>query len=125
MNSAKFAYRRLSHDGDSDDGDGGARLFRRARTWSRLRRARLGRRPKIRIPSLRRFLRRKARVVWASWARVAKRLKESQAHFGDLFAGNYLFVQVAPTPLKCPNKNKALEGFHIRGLNYSVPRITQ
>jgi hypothetical protein len=27
-------------------------------------------------------------------------LKEGQAHFGDLFAGNYLFMQVNPTPLK-------------------------
>jgi hypothetical protein len=31
---------------------------------------------------------------------VLKRLKEGQAHFGDLFAGNYLFMQVNPTPLK-------------------------
>ncbi|KAL7140653.1 hypothetical protein ABFS83_08G003100 [Erythranthe nasuta] len=55
---------------------------------------------RLKIPSLKRFLRRKARLVKLGLNKVYKRLKESQSHFGDLFAGNYLFMQVTPTPLK-------------------------
>ncbi|CAO2819629.1 unnamed protein product [Amaranthus hypochondriacus] len=38
-----------------------------------------------------------------SCAKVLKRLKESQSHFGDLFSGNYLFMQVAPGSIKNNN----------------------
>ncbi|KAJ0469705.1 hypothetical protein HanIR_Chr14g0710811 [Helianthus annuus] len=61
-------------------------------------RLKIKKRMKMKIPSL--SLRRKARVVMATLAKVLKRLKESQSHLGDLFAGNYLFLQVTPTPLK-------------------------
>ncbi|KAJ0854749.1 hypothetical protein HanRHA438_Chr14g0666001 [Helianthus annuus] len=59
-------------------------------------RLKIKKRMKMKIPSLRR----KALVVMATLAKVLKRLKESQSHLGDLFAGNYLFLQVTPTPLK-------------------------
>ncbi|KAJ9564150.1 hypothetical protein OSB04_000116 [Centaurea solstitialis] len=55
---------------------------------------------RMKIPSLRKFMRRRARMVMVSVANVLKRLKDSQSHFGDLFAGNYLFMQVNPAPLK-------------------------
>ncbi|GJZ93734.1 E3 ubiquitin protein ligase RGLG2-like protein, partial [Tanacetum coccineum] len=55
---------------------------------------------------LRKFMRRKARIIMASLRKVLKRLKESQAHFGDLFAGNYLFLQVNPTALKSASSHK-------------------
>ncbi|KAI4388789.1 hypothetical protein MLD38_001087 [Melastoma candidum] len=61
---------------------------------------------------LERFLRRRAKFVAAvrvSCRKVIKRLKESQSHFGDLFAGNYLFLQVNPTPLKTAAVKKSYE----------------
>ncbi|WOK99064.1 hypothetical protein Cni_G07776 [Canna indica] len=63
--------------------------------WLRLSRRR---RPAVRVTGLRRFLRRKARVVRAAVAKVIKRLKEGRSHFGELFAGNYMFMQVSPSP---------------------------
>lgn len=118
---SKFSYQRLTHE---EGGGGGfnehgyqetidkAIEHVRARTsWSsscRLKRVHIKKRLKVKIPSLKKFLRRKARVVVASLAKVVKRLKDSQAHFGDLFAGNYLFMQVTPTPLKYAASDKSM-----------------
>nr|XP_009778229.1 PREDICTED: uncharacterized protein LOC104227646 [Nicotiana sylvestris] len=75
--------------------------------WNiKLRKVHLKKRLKIKVPSLKKFLRRKARFIVAALAKTLKRLKESQSHFGDLFAGNYMFMQVTPTPVKiCANYN--------------------
>uniref|UniRef100_A0A5B7ARE7 Uncharacterized protein n=1 Tax=Davidia involucrata TaxID=16924 RepID=A0A5B7ARE7_DAVIN len=122
--TAKISYQRLKHEGwfDDDDDEIRERIIGRARSWSRVRKVHIRKRVKVRIPSLRRFLRRKARVVMVSWAKVLKRFKDSQSHFGDLFAGNYLFTQVTPTPLKCVEKS--LKAQHLHGLS-SLPRIAQ
>ena len=40
-------------------------------------------------------------------AKVKKRFKEGQGHFGELFAGNYLFTQINPTSLKYLEKKLA------------------
>ncbi|XP_062206293.1 uncharacterized protein LOC133908321 [Phragmites australis] len=73
---------------------------RRARQWPSGGRRR--RRPRLRVSSLARALRRKAAAVGgnvkASVAKVAKRLMEGRPYIGDLFAGNYMFMQVAPSP---------------------------
>ncbi|XP_052190599.1 uncharacterized protein LOC127800180 [Diospyros lotus] len=113
--SSAFSYQRLRHEGDgADDYDDGGeireRVIGRRRSWPRTRKVHVRKRLRLRIPSLKRFLRRKARLVADSWARVLKRLKESQSHFGDLFAGNYLFMQVNPTPLKLVGRS--LKGDH-------------
>lgn len=94
-----------SFDVDEPFGNGGVipSLSRSSRAWWRLRRVPIRRRLRVRLPGLRRLRRRKARLmasVRASWTRVMQRLKEGQEHFGDLFAGNYLFLQVNPTPAK-------------------------
>ncbi|GJM91931.1 hypothetical protein PR202_ga08354 [Eleusine coracana subsp. coracana] len=72
---------------------------RRRRAWGRRRG---GTRPRLRISSLARALRRKAAAVGArvraSVAKVAARLREGRPYIGDLFAGNYMFMQVAPSP---------------------------
>lgn len=68
-----------------------------SRIWARLRRVPVRRRLRLRLPGLRRLLRRKARMVSSAVRKVARRLKEGQGHFGDLFAGNYLFLQVNPS----------------------------
>ncbi|XP_060191261.1 uncharacterized protein LOC132621136 [Lycium barbarum] len=74
--------------------------------WNiRFRKVHLRKRLKIRVPSLKKFLRRKARFIVATLAKTLKRLKESRSHFGDLFTGNYMFMQVAPTPLKICGQN--------------------
>ncbi|XP_057982998.1 uncharacterized protein LOC131167934 [Malania oleifera] len=104
----KFSYQRLRNQGGSEDEEERYErvVIRRARSRSRVRvRVPIGKRLKVKIPSLRRFLRRKARLVLISWAKVVQRLKKSQSHLGDLFAGNYLFMQVSPTPLKFVEKS--------------------
>ncbi|OEL36196.1 hypothetical protein BAE44_0002789 [Dichanthelium oligosanthes] len=76
----------------------GAAVARR-RQWQQGRRRV---RPRLRISGLARALRRKAAAVGgrvrASVAKVARRLKEGRPYIGDLFAGNYMFMQVAPSP---------------------------
>jgi hypothetical protein len=70
------------------------------RAWGR--RSGGGRLRRLRISSLARALRRKAAAVGgrlrASVAKVAARLREGRPYIGDLFAGNYMFLQVAPSP---------------------------
>ncbi|KAB1211712.1 hypothetical protein CJ030_MR6G022438 [Morella rubra] len=120
----KFSYQRLGHEGGFDDYDEERDgLVARSRNWFRFKRVPSRRRFKLKVPSLGRFLRRKVRLLSAvrvSWAGLVKRLKEGQAHFGDLFAGNYVFIQVNPTSLKCLKKDHYLDGFASR---YSVPRV--
>ncbi|KAJ8615529.1 hypothetical protein MRB53_034901 [Persea americana] len=98
MTSTKFSYHRLKNPGDVDvrEEEREERSWRgrsnRKRSWWRLRRGWI-RRPRIRIPRLRRFSRRKSRKLSASWIKIWKRLKESRSYIGDLFAGNYLLMQ--------------------------------
>ncbi|KAL2528953.1 uncharacterized protein Fot_21619 [Forsythia ovata] len=114
--NAKPSYQRLrselwfDEDGDYHDIAFREKVIRRLRS-SRFRKVHIRRKLRIKIPSLKRFLRSKARLVRIAWAKVSNRLRESQSHFGDLFAGNYLFVQVTPTPLKGA------------GSRYSLPKI--
>lgn len=56
-------------------------------------------RVRVKIRRLRGFVRKKANRVKTGILKILKRLKESQSHFGDLFAGNYLFMQVNPSSL--------------------------
>ncbi|XP_023756238.1 uncharacterized protein LOC111904743 [Lactuca sativa] len=104
-----FSYQRLRNEGSGDENYEYLKEVKRAIAhvkariqWSsRLKRVPLRKKTKkMKIPSLRKFMRRKARVVMLSMAKVVKRLKDSQSHFGDLFAGNYLFMQVNPSSLK-------------------------
>ncbi|KAK1359453.1 Plexin-D1 like [Heracleum sosnowskyi] len=121
--NARISYQRLRNEGGFDDY--GRAGIGRVSSWTRRpRRVHVRRRLKIKIPGLKRFLRRKARVVVTSWSKIVKRLKESQSHFGDLFAGNYLFMQVTPTSLKClqqPSKNQVYSDF---GSRYYLPKVS-
>ncbi|XWS30426.1 hypothetical protein CRYUN_Cryun24cG0116600 [Craigia yunnanensis] len=117
--AAKFSYQRLRHEGNELDADEMAeRLIGRSRTWYRLKRVPVRKRFRLKVPSLKRFLRRKVKLVRLSFAKLMKRLKESQAHFGDLFAGNYMFIQVNPTTMKC--FEKSCEGPGLKGLPSSI-----
>ncbi|CDP18383.1 unnamed protein product [Coffea canephora] len=127
--TSSFSYQRLKEERwFDDDFDEHIGRLRHSSTF-RLRRVHVRRRLKVKIPSLRRFLRRKARSVKLAWTKVVKRLKESQSHFGDLFAGNYLFLQVTPTPLKSNNNvHKSLKPYCINHdlaptSIYSLPKV--
>ncbi|GMN42626.1 hypothetical protein TIFTF001_011824 [Ficus carica] len=123
----KFPYQKLKQEDDIDDyqlREYYKKALARSRTWYRFRKVPIRRRFKLKIPSLRRFIRRKAKLVSSirvSFANVVKRLKESQSHLGDLFAGNYLFLQVTPTSFKCLDKGH----HHLNGLSsrYSLQKI--
>ncbi|GMY13233.1 protein SIEVE ELEMENT OCCLUSION B [Fagus crenata] len=117
-------YQRLGHDGfDGYDEEISERLVVRSRNWCKFKRVPIRRRFKLKVPSLRKFLR-KVRLfsgVRLSCAKVLKRLKESQAHFGEIFAGNYMFIQVNPTSLKCLKKgHDDLNGLSSR---YSLSKV--
>lgn len=100
----KFPYQKLKHEGFCDEYEERQRFnIVKSRRWYGFGRVHIRKRFRLKVPSLRRFLRRRVKLVSAvrlSCAKVLKRLKEGQAHFGDLFAGNYLIMQVNPTPLK-------------------------
>ncbi|KAG4912321.1 hypothetical protein JHK82_052901 [Glycine max] len=44
--------------------------------------------------------------------RMLKRFKDGQVHFGDLVAGNYLFMHVNPTSFKCLERDNPFQKFH-------------
>lgn len=94
--SADFSYRRLKQEISLDDGGETKRSWKN----SRLRRLRVARKVRVRIPKCKNLLVRKASLFKIVWSKVCERMKESQSNFGDLFAGNYLFTQVTPTPFK-------------------------
>ncbi|XP_061341873.1 uncharacterized protein LOC133288182 [Gastrolobium bilobum] len=110
---SKFRYQRLRHvSGSEDQRD---KVILRPKNWFRFRfrfrRIPIRRRFRLKIPSLRRLWRKKARLVSSlriSYAKVMKRFKDGQVHFGDLFAGNYLFMQVNPSSFKYLEKEFSL-----------------
>lgn len=100
----KYSYHRLGHEGWSDEEAEEERAFRRIRDFSRVNKFTIRKRLKLRIPGLRRFSRKRARLfsrVKISWLKAWKRLKNGQAHINDLFGGNFLVMQVSPAPFKC------------------------
>ncbi|XP_062105598.1 uncharacterized protein LOC133817190 [Humulus lupulus] len=139
FSSAKYSYQRLKNEGST--GQGGdvdlddfhlqqvvneyhhIKALGRPRSWyRRLRRVPIRKKFKLKIPSLRRLLRRKSKLVSSvrvSISNVVKRLKESQSHLSDLFAGNYMFLQVSPTSLKCLEKAT----HHVHHLNGFSSRV--
>ncbi|XP_039020197.1 uncharacterized protein LOC120151962 [Hibiscus syriacus] len=95
----KFSYQRLTNEG----GEETSIRFKNARKWSR---SAIKKRPKLRIPALRRFLRRRSRVflrLKLSWRKALKRLKNGQSHMNDLFGGNFLVLQPYHSPFKTGN----------------------
>lgn len=106
MASSKFSYYRLGNEGGLLDEEQPQELrsaFRKIRRWSKINKRFVGRRrPKVEILGLRRLWRKRKRFsmrLRASWSKAFERLKNGKAHMSDLFAGNYLFMQVNSTPL--------------------------
>ncbi|XVF57921.1 hypothetical protein PTKIN_Ptkin07bG0021200 [Pterospermum kingtungense] len=125
--AAKFSYQRLRLEADELDVDEttAKRFIGRSssRGWYRLKRVPVRGRFRLKVPSLRRLLRRKVKVVRLSFAKLMKRLKQSQAHFGDLFAGNYMFIQVNPTTMKCFANSCQVPALKALPSRYPLPRV--
>ncbi|KAI9120563.1 hypothetical protein K1719_007596 [Acacia pycnantha] len=105
--AGKFRYQKLRPETGFDDGEISRErpvvvMGPKSNKWYRFRKIHIKRRFRVKVPSLRRLWRKKAMMVSAmrrSCAKVVRRLKEGQVHFGDIFAGNYLFMQINPTSL--------------------------
>lgn len=117
----KLSYQRLirneGYEYDDYEEEEFERQTEKKRSWFKFKRLGSKKITKLKIPGLRRFLRRKSRFfssVRVSWCKVMRRLKESKSHMGDLFAGNYLLMQVNPTSFKSFNNkyNLANRGIH-------------
>lgn len=116
MGSLKFSYQRLrklpilsSTQQEQEKEEEEEEVVRRnnisSSRWLRLRSGRRRRR-RIRIFGLRRLIRRKARVVSGAVKKVLKRLKEGRPYLGEIFAGNYMFMQLTPNnSKKYPSSN--------------------
>ncbi|KAE8736289.1 Non-LTR retrolelement reverse transcriptase-like protein [Hibiscus syriacus] len=90
----KFSYQRLTNEEETSI------RFKSERKWSRIT---IRKRPKLRIPGLRRFLRRRSRVflrLKLSWRKALERLKNGQSHMNDLYGGNFLVMQHNNTPFE-------------------------
>ncbi|KAL5748222.1 hypothetical protein ACOSP7_025254 [Xanthoceras sorbifolium] len=113
---SNFSYYRLRYEGEFDDDEKAEE--RKIRKWSTLRKfTYLRKRPKLRIPALRRAWKKGSRFfsrVKVSWSKALRRLKNGQAHMNDLFGGNYLFMQANPT-LRSGERTFHM-GHSIRGL---------
>ncbi|XP_074358776.1 uncharacterized protein LOC141698065 [Apium graveolens] len=121
--NARISYQRLRNEGGFDN-YGGAGIGRASSWTRRSRRVHIRRKLKIKIPGLKRFMRRKARVVVSSWSKIVKRFKDGQSHFGDLFAGNYMFMQVTPASLKCFEKSSKSQLYSDFGSRYYLPKVS-
>ncbi|TKY46486.1 hypothetical protein E2542_SST28527 [Spatholobus suberectus] len=99
----KLPYQILRHEAVSDDER--ERVILRPKKWCRLRGVPLRRRFRLKVPSWRRVW--MVKKVMLICAKVKRRFKEGQGHFGDLFAGNYVFTQINPTSLKYLEKKLA------------------
>ena len=93
----KLPYQILRHEPCSDD-ERDQRVILRPKKWCRPRGVPLRRRFRVKVPSWRRVW--MIKKVMLVCAKVKRRFKEGQGHFGDLFAGNYVFTQINPTSLK-------------------------
>ncbi|KAK7381054.1 hypothetical protein VNO78_33578 [Psophocarpus tetragonolobus] len=90
----KLPYQILRHEVEFDD----ERDRVRPKKWCKLKRVPLRRRFRVKVPSWRRVW--MVKKVMVLFAKVRRRFKEGQGHFGDLFAGNYVFTQINPSSLK-------------------------
>ncbi|KAF9606669.1 hypothetical protein IFM89_027713 [Coptis chinensis] len=113
--NTKFFYKRLrKYSGFEEEEE---RLIERTTRLSWIKRFALKKKPKVRIPGLRRFFRKKKVLFTNARFSVEKILNwfmESRSHLGDIFAGNYFFLQVSPSSLKC--SDKSFMGHHLHGL---------
>ncbi|KAK7373281.1 hypothetical protein VNO80_06681 [Phaseolus coccineus] len=105
----KLGYEKLRHEKEWDDERD--RVSEKRRSRFRFKRVPIRRRFRLKISSLRKLWRKSGRLVSSvrvSYAKVMKRFKDGEVHFGELFAGNYLFMHVNPTSLKSLQRDFSL-----------------
>ncbi|KAI9087652.1 hypothetical protein K1719_030522 [Acacia pycnantha] len=98
---AKFSYQRLQNEAELDEETTLETRVKKAKAWLKLKALAGRRRPKVRVPRLRRFLRKRSKFLRSfkvSWRKALLRLKNGQSHLNDLFGGNFLFMHSNPTP---------------------------
>lgn len=120
---SKNPYQKLKPETGFDEDERDRVIIKRSRNWNKFRKFSIRKRLRLKVPTLRRLWRKKAKLMSAmriSCGNVIKRFKEGQAHFGDLFAGNYLFTQVNPTSLKYLEKCHYINGLSSK---FSLPKI--
>ncbi|KAL9231188.1 hypothetical protein vseg_006445 [Gypsophila vaccaria] len=114
---SKFSYQKLTKEvifQDDNEAITPRPFPTKGSRYTRIRPRRL----RLRIGGFRKLFRMKrVRVGGLTWAKFVKRFKESQAHFGDLFSGNYLFMQVSPSSI---SNNKAYLASHSLNHNYNI-----
>ena len=102
--ASRLRYQMLRPESESDDER--ERVILRPMKWHRFKGITVRKRFRLKVSmSWKRKLKKKVRFVCA---KVMKRFKEGHVHFGDLFAGNYLFTQVNPTSLEYLEKKLSL-----------------
>ncbi|CAJ1943731.1 unnamed protein product [Sphenostylis stenocarpa] len=102
----KQSYRRLKNEEELEE-EIVEKEVKKARAWLKFRTLAGRRRPRLRVAALRRFLRKRTKLLSrfrVSWRRTLKRLKHGQSHVNDLFGGNFLLMQGNLAPFRCGKK---------------------
>lgn len=116
--SGMFSYQKLRENQTEvvDEIESDVVFSRKARGWLKLRRSSGSKRsrrwwrrkPRLRIPGLRRVVRKRTKSLKLAVKKVVERFKEGRSHLGDLFAGNYMLMQInpsSPTSMKYLDKS--------------------
>lgn len=113
---ANFCYQRLQNEAELDE-QILERQVKKDKAWLKFKALAGRKRPKIRVPKLKRFLRRKrskfVRSFKVSWRKALMRLKNGQSHLNDLFGGNFLLMHI----------NTTHHGLHKPPPTYSMGRV--
>ncbi|XP_028781818.1 uncharacterized protein LOC114737977 [Neltuma alba] len=115
----KLSYQRLQNEQELDE-EILEREVKKAKAWLKFKALAGRRRPKVRVPRLKRFLRKRSKFLRGfkvSWRKALHRLKNGQSHLSDLFGGNFLFMHCNPTPFSMNH------GLHKSPPTYSMGRI--
>ncbi|KAL1371344.1 hypothetical protein HN51_001556 [Arachis hypogaea] len=104
LGKRSYEYRRLLNE---DEETLLRKQVKKAKAWLKFRALASRRRPRIRVAGLRKFIRKRTKVLSKfkiHWRKAMKRLKNGQSHMNDLFGANYLFMQPNSTPFGCRQK---------------------
>lgn len=116
---AKLSYQRLQNEPEFDE-EVLERQVKSAKAWLKFKALAGRRRRKLHVPRLKRFLRKRSKILRSfkvSWRKALHRLENGQNHLNDLFGGNFLFMHCNPTPFSLSH------GLHKSPPTYSMGRI--
>lgn len=98
-NRVKLSYQRLRIEEEDLEAEILEKQVKKAKAWLKFKALLSGRRrrPRVKIPGLRRFLRKRSKFLFNSftqfpWRKALHRLKNGQSHFNELFGGNHLLM---------------------------------